>query len=91
MEIPIQLDSQHAAQLEYIQKHSHLDTAALIALTIEREYQQLQPTDELTLNPLSRSSFVGCFQGSPDLATNSKSIFNEIMAEKFPSLESPAS
>lgn len=91
MEITIQLDSQHAAQLEYIQQHYRLDTAALIALTIEREYQQLQPTDESTVNPLSRSSFIGCFRGSPDLATNSKSIFNEIMAEKFSSSESPAS
>ncbi len=91
MEITIQLDSQHAAQLEYIQQHSHLGTSDLIALAIEREYQQLHLSDTSTLvNPLSRGSFIGCFQGSPDLATNSKSIFNEIMAEKFPSSESPA-
>jgi hypothetical protein len=61
-------------------------------MAIEREYQQLQPTDAPSpVNPLSRSSFVGCFDSSPDLATNSKSIFNEIMAEKFPSSEPPAS
>jgi hypothetical protein len=90
MEITIQLDSQHAAQLAYIQQHSPLDTADLMVLAIEREYQQLQSTDA-PVNPLSRSSFVGCFESSPDLATNSKSIFNEIMAEKFPSSEPPAS
>ncbi len=90
MEITIHLDSQQAAQLEYIQQHSHLDPVALIASAIEREYQQLQPTDA-PVNPLSRSSFVGCFESFPDLATNSKSIFNEIMAEKFPSSEPPAS
>jgi hypothetical protein len=89
MEITIQLDSEHAAQLTYIQQHTHLDPVAVITREIEREYQQLRSLQN-PVNPLRDSSFIGCFQGSVDLATNSKSIVNDIMAEKFPSTEIPA-
>jgi hypothetical protein len=88
MEITIQLDSKHAAQLTYIQQHTHLDPGTILTREIEREYQQLQ-SDSTNVNPLSNSSFIGCFQGSADLATNSKSIINDVMAEKFPPAETP--
>ncbi len=88
MEITIQLDSEHAAQLTYIQQHTHLDPVTVLTREIEREYQQLQSNNP-PVNPLSRSPFIGCFQGSVDLATNSKSIVNDIMTEKFPTVETP--
>jgi hypothetical protein len=89
MEITIQLDSEHAAQLTYIQQHTQLDPLAILTKEIEREYQQLQ-SNLNPINPLSRSPFIGCFDGSADLATNSKSTLDDIMAEKFPPVETPA-
>lgn len=89
MNITIQLDSEHAAQLTYIQQHIHLDPVAVLSREIEQEYQKLR-SRQSPVNPLSDSSFIGCFQGSVDLATNSKSIINDIMAEKFPSAETSA-
>jgi hypothetical protein len=89
MEITIQLDPEHAAQLTYIQQHIHLDPVAVLSKEIEREYQQLQ-SHQNRVNPLSNSSFIGCFEGSVDLATNSKSIISDIMTEKFPSAKNPA-
>jgi hypothetical protein len=89
MEITIQLDSEHAAQLTYIQQHTQLDPVAVLTREIERAYQQLQSNNN-PVNPLSHSPFIGCFQGSIDLATNSKSIINEILTEKFPSAEIPS-
>jgi hypothetical protein len=83
MEITIQLDSEHAAQLTYIQQYIQLDPTAILSREIEREYQELQ-SNSISVNPLSHSSFIGCFQGSADLATNSKSITNDVMMAKFP-------
>jgi hypothetical protein len=88
MEITIKLDSEHAAQLTYIQQHTHLDPVAVLTREIEREYQQLQ-SHKSPVNPLSNSPFIGCFQASADLATNSKSMINDIMAAKFSSAETP--
>jgi hypothetical protein len=88
MEITIQLDSEHAAQLTYIQQHTQLDPVTVLTREIEREYQQLQSKNN-PVNSLSHSPFIGCFQGSVDLATNSKSIINEILTEKFPAAETP--
>jgi hypothetical protein len=90
MEITIQLDSEHAAQLTYIQQHIRLDPAAVLSREIEREYQELQ-SNSVAVNPLSHSSFIGCFQGSTDLASDSKSIINNIMTEKFPTEGTPNS
>jgi hypothetical protein len=90
MEITIQLDAEHAAQLTYIQQHTRLDPAAVLSREIEREYQELQ-SNSVAVNPLSHSSFIGCFQSSTDLATNSKSIINDVMTEKFPTEGTPNS
>jgi hypothetical protein len=90
MEITIQLDSEHAEQLAYIQQHTNLAPLDLIAAAIEREYQELQSTVE-KVNPLQGSSFIGSFQGSPDLATNSKALLAQMMGEKFPSSDLPSS
>jgi hypothetical protein len=89
MEITIQLDSEHAAQLTYIQQHTQLSPVAILTKEIEREYQQLQ-SNRNPINPLSSSPFIGCFDGSADLATNSKSTLDDIMAEKFPTVKTPA-
>jgi hypothetical protein len=88
MQIEIQLDEERAKKLAYIQQQTQQNTVALIDSlidsAIDQYYQQIQPPD--VSNPLAKlkkSKFIGCFQGSPDLSTDSKAILQDILQEKF--------
>jgi hypothetical protein len=85
MEITIQLDSQHAAQLAYIQKISNLDPATVVNQTIEQEYAKLQASSPTPLQIFEEAGLIGCLEGSPDLSTNYKSVISDYIAEKHPS------
>lgn len=74
MEITIQLDSEHAEQLAYIQKHTHLDPVTVINQRIEQEYAKLQASQPSPLQIFEEAGLVGCFEGSPDLSSNYKSL-----------------
>jgi hypothetical protein len=82
MQLEIQLDESHARKLTYIQQYSQQDLIDLINQAIDLRYQQLQSPDNDLLAKLKRSKFVGSFQGSADLSTNSKAILHTIMEEK---------
>ncbi len=88
MQIEIQLDEERASKLAQIQQQTQQDTAELIdrmvSEAIDRYYQQIQPPAADPLAKLKQSKFIGCFQGPPDLSTNSKAYFHDIMQKKFP-------
>ncbi|MBI4781848.1 MAG: hypothetical protein HY785_11075 [Oscillatoriophycideae cyanobacterium NC_groundwater_1537_Pr4_S-0.65um_50_18] len=88
MQIEIQLDEERADKLAQIQQQTQQDATELIdrmvSEAIDHYYQQIQPPATDPLAKLKQSKFIGCFQGSPDLSTNSKAYFHEIMQEKFP-------
>jgi hypothetical protein len=85
MEITIQLDPEHAAQLAYIQKRSHLDPAAVINHSIEQEYAKLQATSPTALQIFEEAGLIGCLEGSPDLSVNYKSVISDYIEEKHQS------
>jgi hypothetical protein len=82
MEITIQLDSKHAAQLAYIQQRSHLDPATLVNQTIEQEYAKLQSSSPTPLQIFEEAGLIGCLEGPPNLSTNYKSVISDYIAEK---------
>jgi hypothetical protein len=86
MEITIQLDSEHAAQLAYIQQRSHLDPAAVVNHSIEQEYAKLQATSPTPLQIFEEAGLIGCLEGSPDLSVNYKSVISDYLEEKYPSV-----
>jgi hypothetical protein len=81
MQIEIQLDEERAKKLAYIQQQTQQNTVelidSLIDSAIDQYYKQIQPPDVPdSLTKLKQSKFIGCFQGSPDLSTNSKAILH---------------
>jgi hypothetical protein len=69
MEITIQLDSEHAAQLAYIQQRSHLDPATVINHSIEQEYAKLQASKP---TPLQIFEEAGLIVNQSSLTTSKK-------------------
>jgi hypothetical protein len=85
MEITIQIDAEHAAQLAYIQQRSHLDPAAVINHSIEQEYAKLQAASSTPLQIFEEAGLIGCLEGTPNLSVNYKSIISDYIAEKYQS------
>ena len=84
MQIEIQLDEERARKLAYIQQQTQQDMTEVLQQAIDQYYQQIQPPAADPLAKLKESKFIGCFKGSPDLSTHSKTYFHNIMQEKFP-------
>ncbi|NJO81125.1 MAG: hypothetical protein HC827_23230 [Cyanobacteria bacterium RM1_2_2] len=88
MQIEVQLDEEQARKLAYIQQQTQQDTMTLIdqliGQAIDRHYQQIRASSEADLvAKMKQSTFVGCFKGTPDLATRSKEIVYDILQKKF--------
>ncbi|HBK24012.1 MAG TPA: hypothetical protein DDZ60_16400 [Planktothrix sp. UBA10369] len=87
MDITIHLEDEQVQKLEYIQQQTNQDAATLLNRTlieaINTYYQQIQVSNPDPLAQLRQSKFIGCFNGDPDLAANSKANFQAIMNEKY--------
>lgn len=84
MEIATQLDNDHAEKLAYIQAQTHQNVTEILKQAIDLYYQHLQPTQKSPLEVLQEAGLVGCFEGSPDLSSNYKSIIHEYLDQKYP-------
>jgi hypothetical protein len=87
MDITIHLEKEQADKLKYIQQQTKQDASTVLnrslAEAIDAYYHQIRESHHDPLARLRQSKFIGCFKGEPDLATNSKENFKEIMNEKY--------
>ena len=88
MEIAAQLDSDHAEKLAYIQAQTQQDVTEILNQAIDLYYEQLKPTQKSPLEVLQEDGLVGCFEGSPDLSSNYKTIIHEYLDQKYPPQQS---
>lgn len=91
MDITIHLETEQAQKLEYIRQQTNQEATSVLSsyltVAIDTYYQEIHPRDlehlanDHSVN-LRQSKFIGCFEGPPELSTNSKANFKTIMNEK---------
>jgi len=61
------------------------DRLALVQVIIASLQESKATNQHDYLAKLRQSKFIGCFEGDPDLATNSETSFQQILNEKYDS------
>jgi predicted transcriptional regulator len=82
MNLQIRLTPDLAAQLAYIEQHTHQDTETIIQNAIAQQYQQLQANSPNAFQLFEAAGLVGCIDGSPDLSTQYQSTITDYLANK---------
>jgi hypothetical protein len=88
MNIATEFDDNHAAKLTYIQSQTQQNVGEILQQAIDLYYQQLQPIQKSPLEVLQEARLVGCFEGSPELSIEYKSIVQEHLDQKYLTNES---